>query len=155
MEIVWGSLKSYKWRSDWHIQFLVVYIQTFLCVLSNNTVLFAWWFSGTGDKVSDSDFERFKGRQDRKGFQKKISWISSIMAMKLCFFLTISFTWYVNKGKQINLFKISSSTSTLIKLITHKYKKKETLEILGNGSNQWLFYFSHFVFPQMTVQRSE
>ena len=27
--------------------------------------------------------------------------------------------------------------------------------MLGNVSNQWLFYFSHFVFPQMTVQRSE
>ena len=79
--------------------------------------------------------------------------------------LTIPFTWRINIRKQMNLFKIFSSTSNTFFTIRYYKKerkeggkkgwKKENLEMLGNVSYQQLFYFSHFVFPQMTVQRSE
>lgn len=160
METVWGSLKSYKWGSDWHIRFLVMYIQAFLWVLRDNTVLFVHWLSGTDDEISDSDFERFKEETRDKGIPEEniINFIDNGNEF-------IFFPWLYHSPvnckyvKYVNIIKKSTYLKFLLpEVISYKIhywkRKKETLEILWNG-NWWLLYFPHFVFPQMTVQRRE
>ena len=156
METVWGSLKSYKWGSDWHIRFLVMYIQTFLWVLRDNTVFFVHWLSGTDDEISDSDFERFKEETRDKGIPEE-NIINFDNGNEIIFF-----PWLYHSPvncKYVNIIKKSTYLKFLLpEVISYKIhywkRKKETLEILWNG-NWWLLYFSHFVFPQMTVQRNE
>ncbi|KAJ1057420.1 hypothetical protein K5549_022094, partial [Capra hircus] len=108
---------------------------------------------GTGNNVESQDKEEYYNAVREKEIPEEniVNFIDTGKGI-IPFPLTIPFNWCVKSRKQVNLFKISSSTSNLFKdpiLQERKEgRKKENLEMLGNVSNRWLFYFSPFFSPR-------
>ena len=138
MSVLWQpfeGLRLYKWTSDWHVPFMVLKIQEYPWVPGGHNSAFCTVILQAQEVMLIRNTKRSSGmRWEKKGFQKKISRILSIMVMELYFFPDHTIH-LVCKYQETNQFiqNFFFSKSSLLRSIIKKKKgrENETLEMLA------------------------
>lgn len=79
-------------------------------------LLSAWWFSGRGNNMEEEDFEKFKQMTREEGIPEETTVNVTETGNRIILFpkRIIHLVCKYAIGKQVNLFKTSSSTSNLL-----------------------------------------